>query len=144
MAYKIALTQRNAAVLAVTNLFDKGARPAVSTLRIYSNATSQPSSPESAVPGGSVLLAQVPLAVDAFADPVTGTGVANSLPLQTPVINSGTAAWFRFYTGEASPAALSDGTVTVTGGGGDMTFDNVTFVSGGTVSIAGLSITIPM
>lgn len=144
MPYRIALVQRNSAVTAVTALFNKGANPSNTTIRIYSNATSQPASPEVAPAGGSVILSEIPFAATAFNAVVTGTGTAAGLPLQAPVLNSGTAGWFRFYTGASTPAALGDGTITVNGGGGNMTFDNINFVSGGTVSISGLSITIPM
>jgi hypothetical protein len=144
MAYRISLTERDAAVNALTGLFNKGANPSNSTINIYSNASSQPATPETAVPGGSVLLAQIPFSSTAFAASNGGTGLANALPLQSSVVNSGVAGWFRFYTGAGTPAPLGDGTVTVNGGGGDMTFDNINFVSGGTVSISALSISVPM
>ncbi len=144
MAYRISLTERNAAVDGLTALFNKGANPSNSTINIYSTATSQPATPETAVPGGSVLLAQIPFSSTAFAASAGGTGIANALPIQSSVVNSGTAGWFRFFTGAGTPASLGDGTVTLNGGGGDMTFDNITFVSGGTVSISNLSISVPM
>ena len=42
---------------------------------------------------------------------------------------SGTAAHFRIYASDGTTCHLQ-GTVTATGGGGDMTVDTVTFVSG--------------
>ena len=144
MPYRISLTERNAGVNGLTSLFNKGANPNNSKINIYSNATSQPATPETAVPGGSVLLASIPFSSTAFQTATTGTGVATGLPLSSTVLNSGTAAWFRFVDGQASPAALGDGSITINGGGGDMTFDNITFVSGGTVQMSDLSITVPM
>ena len=144
MAYRISLTERNAGVNGLTALFNKGANPNNAKIRIYSNATSQPATPETAVPGGSVILSDIPFSSTAFSTATTGTGIATGLPLSSTVINSGTAGWFRFFDGAASPAALGDGTVTLTGSGGDMTFDNVTFVSGGVVNITNLTLTIPM
>jgi hypothetical protein len=139
MAYRISLTERNAGVNGITGLFNSG-----SDILIYSNATSPPAStPETALPGGSVLLARVPFSSTPFITATTGTGVATGLPLQTTILNSGTAAWFKFVNG--SDVALGDGVITtVAVGTGDMLFDNTTFVSGGIVSITDLSISIPM
>jgi hypothetical protein len=138
MPFRISLTERNAGVNGLTGLFTSG-----SDINIYSNATSQPATPETAVPGGSVLLAQIPFSSTAFQTATTGTGIATGLPLSSTVLNSGTAAWFRFVNG--SDAALGDGTITTTAvGTGDMLFDNTTFVSGGVVNMTDLSITIPM
>jgi hypothetical protein len=144
MPYRISLTERGAAVSALTGLFNKGANPGPSTINIYSNATTQPATPETAIPGGSVLLSQIPFSGTAFLAQVNGTATASGLPLQAPVINSGVAEWFLFADGAASPNPLGNGTVSLTGSGGDMTFDNTTFVSGGIVSITNLSITVPM
>lgn len=144
MSYRIALTERNGGVNGITALFNKGGNPSNSTINIYSSATSQPATPETAVPGGSVLLSQVPFSSTAFQTATTGTGIATGLPLTASVVNSGTAGWFRFFTGASTPLALGDGTITLTAASGDMTFNNVTFVSGGTVSISALSISIPM
>lgn len=145
MPYRISLTERNAGTDGLTSLFNKGALPSNAKTVIYSNATSQPATPETAVPGGSVILTELSFSSSAFFASVGGTGVASGLPIAGPVLNSGTAAWFRFYNGAASPAALGDGSITtVASGTGDMLFDSITFVSGGIARITSLSLTIPM
>lgn len=144
MAYRISLTSRNAGVDGLTSLFNKGALPSNAKISIY-GTTTQPATPETAVPGGSVLLADVSFSSSAFLASVGGTGVASGLPMEGTVLNTGTAAWFRFYNGAASPAALGDGNITtVASGTGDMLFDNISFVSGGIVRMTALSISIPM
>jgi len=55
---------------------------------------------------------------------------------------TGTAAHFRFYASDGTTAHIQ-GTVTATGGGGDMTLDNVSIATGQTVRITGFSKTWP-
>lgn len=69
-----------------------------------------------------------------FAPAATG-GVltANSITQDASANNSGTATWFRLFT--SGGTAVVDGDVTATGGGGDMTLNTVSIVSGGPVSV---------
>jgi hypothetical protein len=53
---------------------------------------------------------------------------------------AGTAAHFRIYASDGTTAHLQ-GTVTVTGGGGDLTLDNVSIASGQSVTISSFSLT---
>lgn len=52
---------------------------------------------------------------------------------------TGTAGHFRIYASDGTTAHLQ-GTVTATGGGGDITVDNVSFASGQAFSITGFTI----
>jgi len=52
---------------------------------------------------------------------------------------TGTAAHFRIYASDGTTAHLQ-GTVTATGGGGDITVDNTSFASGQSFSITGFTI----
>jgi hypothetical protein len=55
---------------------------------------------------------------------------------------TGTAGYYRiFSSGTLSGACIVQGTVTATGGGGDMTLDNVSIASGQTVTISTYTIT---
>lgn len=54
--------------------------------------------------------------------------------------NSGTAAHFRLYASDGVTCHMQ-GTVTLTGGGGDMTVDNTSFVAGQQFSITGFTLT---
>ena len=53
--------------------------------------------------------------------------------------NTGTAAHFRLYATDGTTCHVQ-GTVTVTGGGGDMTVDNVSFGAGQQFTITGFTI----
>ncbi len=52
---------------------------------------------------------------------------------------SGTAAHFRIYASDGTTAHIQ-GTVTVTGGGGDMTVDSVSFTSGQAFTVTSFSL----
>lgn len=53
---------------------------------------------------------------------------------------AGTAAHFRVYASDGSTAKMQ-GTVTATGGGGDLTLDNAVLAAGQTVTITGFTLT---
>jgi len=55
---------------------------------------------------------------------------------------AGTAAHFRIYDSGGSTCKMQ-GTVTATGGGGDMTLDNAVLASGQVVTITGFTLTAP-
>lgn len=54
--------------------------------------------------------------------------------------NTGTAAHFRLYASDGTTCHLQ-GTVTATGGGGDMTVDNTSFASGQQFTITAFTLT---
>ncbi|MGE0362776.1 MAG: hypothetical protein AB7R67_18835 [Vicinamibacterales bacterium] len=54
----------------------------------------------------------------------------------------GTAAHFRLYANDGTTCHLQ-GTVTATGGGGDMTVDNVSFATGQAFTVTGFTLTAP-
>jgi hypothetical protein len=53
--------------------------------------------------------------------------------------NSGTAAHFRIYASDGTTAHIQ-GTVTINGGGGDITVDSVSFTAGQAFTITGVTI----
>lgn len=53
---------------------------------------------------------------------------------------TGTAAHFRVYASDGTTAHMQ-GTVTITGGGGDLTVDNTSFASGQSFTVTGFTIT---
>ena len=53
---------------------------------------------------------------------------------------AGTAAHFRIYASDGTTAHLQ-GTVTATGGGGDLTVDNTSFASGQTFTVTSFTLT---
>lgn len=54
--------------------------------------------------------------------------------------NTGTAAHFRLYASDGTTCGMQ-GTVTATGGGGDMTVDNTSFASGQAFTVTGFTLT---
>lgn len=64
----------------------------------------------------------------------SGAKALASLPLSTTAGASGTAAHYRIYASDGT-TCHEQGTVTATGGGGDMTVDNTSINSGQTVNI---------
>lgn len=69
-----------------------------------------------------------------------GAKAKNGTWSDTSADAAGTAAHFRIYDSGGSTCHIQ-GTVTVTGGGGDLTLDNVTFASGQSFSITGFTLT---
>lgn len=64
----------------------------------------------------------------------SGAKALASLPLSTTAGATGTAAHYRIYASDGT-TCHEQGTVTATGGGGDMTVDNTSINSGQTVNI---------
>lgn len=64
-----------------------------------------------------------------------------SLPLTTTAGNTGTMGYFRGY--DSGAVCHIQGTVTATGGGGDLTFDNPALASGQTVNLNTFTLTAP-
>jgi hypothetical protein len=71
-----------------------------------------------------------------------GTKALNSLPLTVTGAAAGVAGYFRFYQSDGTTCHLQ-GTITLTGAGGDMTLDNTNITVGQTVKITGFTLTAP-
>lgn len=136
-ALKISTSLRNALANQITTKLDTGSTN--SQARLLIRTGSPPANPETAASG--TLLATVLLHTPpSFGSASTGVITADTIGNVT-VAASGTAGWFRIVDKDNN--AMIDGDITATGGGGDITFDNITFVSGGTVAISSLTITVP-
>ena len=125
MALKFSASLRNARGDAIAT-----AVGSAGVLRVYDGT--RPATVATAVTT-QVLLAELTCG-SPFAPAATG-GVltANSITQDASANNSGTATWFRLFT--SGGTAVVDGDVTATGGGGDMTLNTVSIVSGGPVSV---------
>ena len=135
MTFKIATDVRNLACDAIVDDVDAGAGSGTIEIR----TGSQPANPQAAATG--TLLATLTFADPAFGAAAAGIATANSITSDTNVDATGTAGWFRIYDSDSN--AIADGTITVTSGGGDIEFDDVSFVAGGTAAISSLTVTIP-
>lgn len=88
------------------------------------------------------VLATCNLPADAMAAASGGSKAKNGTWEDTSADNAGTAAHFRLYKSDGTTCVLQ-GTVTATGGGGDMTVDNTSFAAGQAFSITGFTLTAP-
>lgn len=64
----------------------------------------------------------------------------NNLPLTGAATGTGTLGHYRFYASDGTTCHIQ-GTITATGGGGDMTVDNTSVTSGQTVNVTGFGLT---
>lgn len=96
---------------------------------------------------GGTLLASIPIPADGFAA-ASGSSIAKAGTWEDTSANAaGTAAHFRFRrSGDAGGASTTtsriEGTVTATGGGGDLTLDNAVLAVGQLVTITSFSFSI--
>jgi hypothetical protein len=138
---RISTAARNAMADAVAALVDGGSGAGV--LRIYTG--SQPATPATA-PSGT-LLVEITLNDPAFAAAASGTAALDVSPAVSGTgVAAGTAGWGRFLTStEAAATGLGvvDGSVTATGGGGDITIATTTISIGLAVPITSASLTAP-
>ena len=85
------------------------------------------------------------LATVTFADPAFGNSSAGVATVTDPAAvtaaATGTASWVRIL--DSNAAAVMDGDVTATGGGGDVTLASTSIVSGQTVDITGGTLAMP-
>lgn len=136
MAVRLATATRNALADAVATRADLGA--AAATVKIYTGT--QPASANTAP--STTLLATFTLNDPSFNAAASGAiSLITSPAISTTGAATGTAGWFRMES--STPATVIDGSVTATGGGGDMTVDNTSITSGQTVNLTGGSVTMP-
>jgi hypothetical protein len=134
MATRIADAARNAAADAVVDRIDAGA--GAGTLKIYTG--SQPADADDAESGS--LLVTITLSDPAYGAASAGAAALSGSPSAT-ASGTGTAGWFRVE--DSTGANVFDGSVTATGGGGDLELDNTSIASGQTVTITSLGFTVP-
>ncbi len=86
------------------------------------------------------MLATLNLPSDWMAAASGGTKAKSGTWEDTSADATGTAAHFRLYASDGT-TCHAQGTVTATGGGGDMTVDNVSFASGQSFTVTGFTLT---
>lgn len=86
------------------------------------------------------VLATLTLPSDWMAAASSGSKAKSGTWQDTSADATGTAAHFRIYDSGGSTCHIQ-GTVTITGGGGDMTVDNTSFASGQSFSVTSFTIT---
>jgi hypothetical protein len=140
MATRISTAARTAAASAIVALVDGGS--GAGKLRIYT--VTQPAGPGTA-PSGT-LLAEFTLSDPAFTV-ANGVATLDITPAVTATgVAAGTAGWFRVLDStEAAATGLGvyDGSVTATGGGGDLTLATTAVSIGLTLEITAATLTMP-
>ncbi len=137
MAISISLLARNASGNAIVTLIDNGSANPNGFMEIRTG--SKPATPQDSATG--TLLATLSFSNPAFGSFSGGAATANAISPDTSVDATGLASWFRIYNRDSQ--AVLDGTITATGGGGDLEFDNVNFIESGTVQITSMTIAMP-
>lgn len=138
MTTRIANAAAAAAVNAVVDLLDGGAGAGYIEIR----TGAQPASVQTAASG--TLLGTVTLSDPAFGNATSANpsvATAGAITSDTNADASGNAGWFRAY--DSAGTAIIDGSITATGGGGDMTLDNIAIVAGGTIAITSWTVQLP-
>ncbi len=135
MATRISTAARNAAASAIAGLLDGG--PAAGTIKVYTGA--QPASANDAESG--TLLATFVLSDPAFGAASSGVAALAGTPLSATGAANGTAGWFRAE--DSTGANVLDGSVTATGGGGDLELSTTTISIGLTVELTSGTVTMP-
>jgi hypothetical protein len=86
------------------------------------------------------VLASVTCPSDWMAAASSGSKAKSGTWEDTSADATGTAAHFRLYASDGTTCHMQ-GTVTATGGGGDMTVDNTSFASGQAFTVTGFTLT---
>ncbi len=137
MALSLATLARNNSGAAITALIDVGSAHPSGFLQLFTGL--KPGSPQ--VMANGVPLAILHFAHPAFGEFANGVAIANPIIGDTDIASTGVPGWFRIYNRDGD--AILDGNVTISGGGGDLEFDDLNFVQGGTVLIDSLTIAMP-
>ncbi len=97
-----------------------------------------------ATAGSGTILATINLPTDWMAAASSGSKALSGTWQDASADNTGTAAHFRIYNSQATKdntTCFMQGSVTATGGGGDLQVDNTSFASGQTFTITSFTLT---
>lgn len=131
MALQLSVAVRNARLDAVETQIGINA-----VLKIF---TGGPPANCAAADSGT-LLVNIACGSDYMAAASAGTKAKSTTWQDTAADGTGSAGHFRLYASDGTTCGLQ-GTVTATGGGGDMTLDNISIATGQSVTITGFSLT---
>ena len=131
MAFRLGNTGRNGAASGLGIEMDAG------LIQIYTGT--QPALVGDA-PTGSIL-GTCTFGNPAFGSPVSGLITADTITPDTTADDTGLAGMFRIRD-SGDTLTIADGTAGQ--GGEDLVFDNASIIAGGTISITGFTITVPI
>lgn len=131
MAVKMSVAVRNAMLDAIETAISTSAVLKIRTGSVPTNITDADS---------GTVLATLSLPSDWLAAASSGSKAKSGTWEDTSADNTGTAAHFRIYASDGTTQHIQ-GTVTATGGGGDLTVDNTSFASGQAFTVTSFSLT---
>lgn len=131
MALKLSVAVRNARLDAIETAIGASAVLKVRTGAAPANITDADS---------GTVLATLALPSDWLAAAASGSKAKSGTWEDTSADATGTAAHFRIYASDGTTQHIQ-GTVTITGGGGDMTVDNTSFATGQSFTVTAFSLT---
>jgi len=133
MTTRISTTARTLMADALVDLLDGGSGPGVLEIR----TGAQPASVGTTATG--TLLATLTLSDPAFGSAVNGVATASAITSDFSADATGTAGWFRAL--DSNGAAVIDGSVSASGGGGDLILNDTAVVAGGTIAVSSWTFT---
>lgn len=131
MSVQLSVNVRNARLDAIESTIGVSAR-----LRIYSGAPPA----NCAAANSGTLLADITCPSDWLAAAASGQKALSGTWQDASADNAGTAGHFRVYDSTATTCHMQ-GTVTASGGGGDMTVDNAVFAAGQVFNVTSFTLT---
>lgn len=127
-------------MLARNNILD-GLETFIGTSAVLKIKTGAPPATCDTADSGTVL-ATLSLPSDWMAAAANGTKAKSGTWEDASADNTGTAAHWRIYASDGTTCHMQ-GTITATGGGGDMTLITTSITSGQPITITGFSLTAP-
>ena len=134
MAYRLSTDTRNKSADAIVDDVDSGTPPGTIAIR----TGGQPTNVGDADTG--TLLGTLTFSNPAFGNAATGVATASAITSDTNADASGTAGHARIKDGSGNIHSDADAGM----GSGSVNFDNNVIVSGGTIAISSMTITVPI
>lgn len=131
MAIQMSVSVRNARLDAIETAIGTSAVLKIRSGSVPANCAASDS---------GTVLATVNLPSDWMAAASSGSKAKSGTWEDTSADATGTAAHFRLYASDGTTCHMQ-GTVTATGGGGDLTVDNTSFASGQSFTVTGFTLT---
>lgn len=135
MSLQLSVTARNALLDAIET-----AAGTAAVLKIYDLTAGAPADCAAGITG--TILVTMTLETDWMNPASTGTKTKLGVWQDASADNPGTADFFRLFASDGTTCHIQ-GTVTATGGGGDMTLDNASIAAAQQVTITGFTLTAP-
>ena len=133
MSYQFSVAARNGALDAI-----EVAAGTSAILRIYDLTAGAPANCAASIT--ATLLVEMTLPSDWMAAASSGAKAKSGTWQDTSANNAGTADFFRVWDSAGTTCHIQ-GTVTATGGGGDMTIDNTSIAAGQQVTVTAFDLT---